>query len=111
MADLGTIMGLYLFTTIIFFGLKFFYSKSPDGKNQGNFNPAYKIVYITLVILMSFFSNLKITNTVCGGNDYFISMIVSVVPWMLILGSLTLLLQCSWMDITILKHLDIWLFP
>jgi len=87
MSNLGTMMGLYLGLTGGFFAIKYLKSKS------GNFGAVYQMIYLLAVIVLSFTINLRLTYQLCGSNNYSTALLVTLVPWILILGLLTMLLQ------------------
>lgn len=87
MSNLGTMMGLYLGVTGGYIAIKYLTSKSDS------FGPVYQMIYLLAVIVLSFFVNLNLTHQLCGFNNYTTALIITVVPWILILGLVTMLLD------------------
>jgi hypothetical protein len=80
----GISMAIYLTITTLYFLIKMFV-KSIDGM-------ALTISYFCLVILGQFFINIDITNSTCGEPNFGVAALASTIPWILILGSITVFL-------------------
>lgn len=80
----GVSMAVYLTITTLYFLIKVFV-KAADGM-------ALTISYFCLVILGQFFINIDITKSTCGESNFGVAMLASTVPWILILGSITIFL-------------------
>ena len=52
----------------------------------------WTIIYILLLVVGNYFINLNITTIVCGTTQWTNTLIITLVPWMLIFGLITLLL-------------------
>ena len=87
MSNLGTMMGLYLGLTVGYIAIKYLKSKS------GNFGPVYQMIYLLAVIVLSFTVNLRLTYQLCGSNNYPTALMITIIPWILILGLVTMLLE------------------
>ena len=85
MSNLGTMMGLYLGLTTAYIAIKYIKSKS------GNFGQVYQMIYLLAVIVLSFTVNLRLTYQLCGSNNYSTALLVTIIPWILILGLFHLL--------------------
>lgn len=80
----GVSMAIYLTITTIYFLIKIFVS-SIDSM-------ALTISYFCLIILGQFFINVDITKTSCGKSNFGVAMMASTIPWIFVLGSLTVML-------------------
>ena len=80
----GVSMAVYLTITTLYFLVKMFV-KAADGM-------ALTISYFCLVILGQFFINVDVTKSTCGEANFGVAMLASTIPWILILGSITMLL-------------------
>jgi hypothetical protein len=81
----GISCAIYLTITSLYFIIKIFIS-SID-------NVALLISYICLVILGQFFINVDITKSTCGESNFGVAAFASTVPWIVVLGSISVLLN------------------
>lgn len=52
----------------------------------------YLIIYALAVIISQFIGNISLTNQLCGSNQYVTALIVTIIPWTLMFGTITFLL-------------------
>ena len=89
MANLATMIGIYFFLTTIFVGSNFYFKVN----DKSSMTQVSQMIYITSVLLFSYFSNLAITKDSCGTNQETLAMVVTLFPWILFLGMIIILLQ------------------
>lgn len=53
----------------------------------------YLIIYALAVIISQFIGNISLTNQLCGSNQYVTALIVTIIPWTLMFGTITFLLN------------------
>lgn len=81
----GISCAIYLTITTLYFIIKIFV---PNLDNMGLF-----ISYLCFVILGQFFVNIDITKSVCGESNFGVAVLASTIPWILVLGSMIVLLS------------------
>lgn len=81
----GISCAIYLTITTLYFIIKMFI---PTLDNMGLF-----ISYLCFVILGQFFINVDITKSVCGESNFGVAVLASTVPWIIVLGSVIVLLS------------------
>lgn len=80
--------GLYSFyffiiITFIFFAIKYYREDSL----------ILRILYYLALIVGQYFINLNTTNSICGQPQYMTSLLITIIPWTIIFGLLTILLK------------------
>jgi hypothetical protein len=75
----------FLVVTIIYFLLKVF-TKSEK------MLMIFMVIYFFMILVTQFFINLSSTNKLCGVNQYGTASIVTFIPWIIMLGSIKMLL-------------------
>ena len=93
MADLGSMMGLYVGITLIFFIAKAILKGKDISEGKNSYSEIYMFIYLTSIVMFSYIINLKVTKEMCTSNQYDVASIVTFFPWIIILGMLTMLLQ------------------
>ena len=87
MSNLGTMIGIYSILTIGYIAIKYVKTK------KDSFSETFTMIYLMAVMVFSFVTNLQTTNKLCGNNDYTTAIMVTVIPWSIILGVLLVLLK------------------
>ena len=73
---------IFIILSMIYFFFKY---------KQGN-KIIYFVMYGLSIILSQIFVNLSLTNTVCGANQWGETILITFVPWIMIFGSLNLII-------------------
>lgn len=79
---------LFSIMTILYSVVNYFTSK--DGKKTNT--KLLLSIYIVCVLVSQFFINLKSTQNICGTNQPTMAIMITLVPWIFVFGSLILLL-------------------
>lgn len=79
---------LFTIITILYSVVNYFSSK--DGKKSNK--KLLLSIYIVCVLVSQFFINLKSTQNICGTNQPTMAVMITLVPWVFVFGSLILLL-------------------
>ena len=89
MANLGTMIGLYFMFTMAYTGAKAFFRI----KQTDKMIPVSQLIYLSAVLTFSYFSNLSVTKDLTGVNQDSLAMMVTLFPWVFLLGLLIVLLE------------------
>lgn len=91
-ANPSTSIILFLILTLAYFMFKY-YTKSESTIK------IWTIIYFLSLIMIQFFVNLGLTSEICGFKQYGIALQTTFIPWILIFGSVSLLLMMfpSWL--------------
>lgn len=89
-------MNNILFSSVLFSLITLLYSivnyfTSKDGKKS--ITKLLLSIYIVCVLVSQFFINLKSTQNICGTNQPTMAIMITLVPWVFVFGSLILLLN------------------
>ena len=84
-ANSSTSIVFFLVLTLVYFIFKY-YTKSES------MIKIWTIVYFLLLIVVQFFINLGLTSEICGSAQYGIALRTTLLPWLLVFGSINLLL-------------------
>ena len=87
-ANSSTSIMIFVILTIIYAFVKYYTSNTL----QSVANNLYFYIYLLTVLLAEYFVNLSLTNSICGSSQWTTSLFVTILPWGLIFGILTLLL-------------------
>ena len=87
MSNLGSMIGIYSVLTAGFIGLK--YNKT----KKNSFSETFTMIYLMTIMIVSFAANLQTTYKLCGTNDYTTAIMITVIPWTIILGLIMVLLK------------------
>lgn len=88
----GTPMLVFSIITTLYYVIKY---NLDDSSNDNT----YFLIYMFIVIVSSFFINLKMTNLMCGSNQWLTAFLVTLGPWITIFGLIYLALKTfpSWL--------------
>jgi len=75
----------FLLITLVYFVFKY-YTKTPSMMKS------VSVIYFLVLILIQFFINLGLTNEICGFSQPATAIKVTIIPWLLIFGTVSLLL-------------------
>ena len=83
----------FLLLTLVYFVFKY-YTKSESMLK------IWTIIYFLALIVVQFFINLGLTGEICGSSQYGMALRTTVLPWLLVFGSINLLLFVfpSWLS-------------
>ena len=87
-------------TSIIFFLiLTLAYSIFKYYAKSSSMLKMWTIIYFLILIVVQFFINLGLTNEICGFSQYDVAFKTTIIPWLLIFGTLNILLMAfpSWL--------------
>lgn len=92
-ANPSTSMIFFLILTLVYFTFKYYTKSSQTIK-------LWTIIYFLVLIVVQFFINLGLTNEICGFTQYGTAMKTTILPWLLVFGSINLLLMVfpSWLS-------------
>lgn len=85
-ANPSTSIIFFLILTLAYFMFKY-YTKSPSTIK------IWTIIYYLILIVVQFFINLGLTKEICGFTQYSVALQTTIVPWLLIFGTVNLLLM------------------
>lgn len=69
------------------------YSQASSLSSGGKPNSIYMFIYALAVIIGQYVSNISLTNQLCGSNQYGTALLVTVIPWVLMFGTIAVLLN------------------
>lgn len=92
-ANPSTSIVFFLVLTVIYFVFKY-YTKSESMLK------IWSIIYFLVLIVVQFFINLGLTSEICGSAQYGVALKTTLIPWLLVFGSINLLLFVfpSWLS-------------
>ena len=92
-ANPSTSIVFFLVLTLVYFVFKY-YTKSESTIKM------WTIIYFLVLIVVQFFINLGLTSEICGSAQYGIALKTTFIPWLLVFGSINLLLFIfpSWLS-------------
>ena len=85
-ANPSTSIIVFLILTLVYFTFKY-YTKSPSSMK------IWTISYFLVLIVVQFFINLGLTKDICGSTQYATALMTTLLPWLFIFGSVTVLLM------------------
>jgi hypothetical protein len=84
-ANPSTSIVFFLVLTLVYFTFKY-YTKSESTLKM------WTIIYFLVLILVQFFINLGLTSEICGSSQYGIALKTTLFPWLIVFGTINLLL-------------------
>jgi len=81
----------FIVITILYTFIDYNGSKTLNAPN--NTKTSYFAIYALLIIVGEYVMNISLTNQLCGSNQYGSAMLVTIVPWVFMFGSISLLLN------------------
>uniref|UniRef100_A0A6C0JZJ0 Uncharacterized protein n=1 Tax=viral metagenome TaxID=1070528 RepID=A0A6C0JZJ0_9ZZZZ len=87
-ANSSTSIMLFIILTTIYAFVKY----NTSNTLQSVANNMYFYIYLLIVLLAEYFVNLNLTTSICGSSQWTTALIVTILPWGIIFGILTLLL-------------------
>lgn len=87
-ANSSTSIVLFVIVTTIYAFVKY----NTSNTLQSVANNMYFYIYLLTVLLVEYFVNLNLTTSICGSSQWTTALLVTILPWGIIFGILTLLL-------------------
>lgn len=85
-------MLFFFIITTIYCIIKFFISKtsstSPSTANNMSTVTICNVIYLLIIIIGEYFINVNLTDMLCGDKQYSLALLVTLLPWIVIFGSL-----------------------
>jgi type VI protein secretion system component Hcp len=86
---------LFIILTTIYAPVKYYLNKPKSNETdniEAKSNHLYLGIYILCLTIGEFVINLSLTNSMCGGTQWGTALLVTLIPWIVIFGSINVLL-------------------